>query len=144
MENNKRRLDIWYTRRILVYLSTSKLFPLLWEFHWKWCCQPIRMNKWVQQGFRIQGQYTKTVIVLLYTSGNQVKQFHLQSIISGLAHNTEQSFMCYTIGPCWFSILNTAVCTRLSRTFCLSLPSGNPKLSVCESLFCKFTCIISS
>ena len=25
--------------------------------------------------------------------------------------NTEQSSMCYTVGPCWSSILNTAVCT---------------------------------
>ena len=55
-------------------------------------------------------------------------------LLSGLAHNIEQSFMWYTIGSYSFSILNTAVCTRLSRTFCLSLPSGNPKLSVCESL----------
>ena len=28
-----------------------------------------------------------------------------------LLHNTEQSFLCYTVGPCWLSILNIAVCT---------------------------------
>ena len=28
-----------------------------------------------------------------------------------LLHNTEQSSLCYTVGPCWLSILNTAVCT---------------------------------
>ena len=30
---------------------------------------------------------------------------------SRLPHNTEQSFMCYRIGLCWLSILNTAVCS---------------------------------
>ena len=28
-----------------------------------------------------------------------------------LPHNTEQSSLCYTVGPCWLSILNMAVCT---------------------------------
>ena len=31
---------------------------------------------------------------------------------SGLPHNIEQSFLCYTVGPCWLSILSIAVCTR--------------------------------
>ena len=30
-----------------------------------------------------------------------------------LLHNTEQSSLCYTVGPCWFSILNIAVCTYI-------------------------------
>ena len=30
--------------------------------------------------------------------------------------------MCYTVGPCWLSILNTAVCTCSSQTSSLSLP----------------------
>ena len=28
-----------------------------------------------------------------------------------LAHNTEQSSLCYTVGSCWLSILNIAACT---------------------------------
>ena len=28
-----------------------------------------------------------------------------------LLHNIEQSSLCYTVGPCWLSILNIAVCT---------------------------------
>ena len=28
-----------------------------------------------------------------------------------LLHNIEQSSLCYTIGPCWLSILNISVCT---------------------------------
>ena len=28
---------------------------------------------------------------------------------SRLAYSTEQSSMCYTVGPCWLSILNTAL-----------------------------------
>ena len=30
---------------------------------------------------------------------------------SKLPHNKEQSFLRCTVGPCWFSILNIAVCT---------------------------------
>ena len=33
-----------------------------------------------------------------------------------LLHNTKQSSLCYTVGPCWLSILNTAVCTCQSHT----------------------------
>ena len=30
---------------------------------------------------------------------------------SKLAHNIEQNSTCYTIGLCWLSVLNIAVCT---------------------------------
>ena len=33
---------------------------------------------------------------------------------SRLPHNIEQSSLWYTVGPCWSSVLNTAVCTFLS------------------------------
>ena len=33
-----------------------------------------------------------------------------------LPHGTEQGPLCWTVGPCWFSILNTAVCPRPSQT----------------------------
>ena len=36
--------------------------------------------------------------------------------LSRLLHNTEQSSLCYTVGPCWLSILNIAVCTCPSQT----------------------------
>ena len=32
-----------------------------------------------------------------------------------LPHNIEQSSLCYTVGPCWLSILNRAVCTCPSQ-----------------------------
>ena len=35
---------------------------------------------------------------------------------SRLPHNIEQSSLCHTVGPCWSSILNIAVCTRPSQT----------------------------
>ena len=35
---------------------------------------------------------------------------------SSLPHNTEQSSLCYPVGPCWSPILNTAVCTYGSQT----------------------------
>ena len=34
---------------------------------------------------------------------------------SRLPHNSEQSFTCYTVGPCWLSILNMADYTCLSQ-----------------------------
>ena len=39
-----------------------------------------------------------------------------------LLQSIEQSSTCYTVGPCWFSILNVTVCTCLSQTPNLSLP----------------------
>ena len=33
-----------------------------------------------------------------------------------LLHNIEQSSLCYTVGPCWLSILNIAACTCQSQT----------------------------
>ena len=34
-----------------------------------------------------------------------------------LLHNTEQSSLCYTVGPCWLFILNIAVCACQSQTY---------------------------
>ena len=34
-----------------------------------------------------------------------------------LLHNIEQSSLCYTVGPCWLSILNIVVCTCQSLLF---------------------------
>ena len=33
-----------------------------------------------------------------------------------LSQSTEQSSLCYTVGPCWLSILNIAVCACQSQT----------------------------
>ena len=41
-----------------------------------------------------------------------------------LLHNIEQSSLCYTISPCWLSILNIAVCPCQSQTL-LSVPLEN-------------------
>ena len=63
-----------------------------------------------------------------------------------LFQNIEQSFLCYTVGRCWLSILNIAVCTCLSQT-----PNPSPRpfaprnhkfvLWVCFYFVNKFTCI---
>ena len=34
-----------------------------------------------------------------------------------LLHNTERSSLCYTVGSCWLSILNIAMCTCGSLFF---------------------------
>ena len=41
---------------------------------------------------------------------------------SRLPHNIKQGSLCYSVSPCWPSILNTAVCTCPSQPPQLSLP----------------------
>ena len=43
-----------------------------------------------------------------------------------LLQNIEYSFLCYTVGPCWLSVLYIVVCTCKSQTPNLSLPSLFP------------------
>ena len=65
---------------------------------------------------------------------------------SRLPHNIEQSSMCCTVGPCWLSILNIAVCTCPVQTLTISslpYPHKFVLLSLWVFLFCKFICIIS-
>ena len=49
----------------------------------------------------------------------------LPSFPSRLPHNTEQSSLCYIVGLCWLSILNTEVCTCLSLVACHKGPFNN-------------------
>ena len=60
---------------------------------------------------------------------------------SRLPHNIERSSLCDTVGPCWLSILNIAVCTRPYQTPKLSLSPitllGNHKF-VLQSLRVSF------
>ena len=46
-----------------------------------------------------------------------------------LLQSTEQHFLCYTVSPCWLSILNTAMCSCKFQTpnLPLTLPLGNHK-----------------
>ena len=56
------------------------------------------------------------------------------SLSSRLPYNTEQSSLCYTVGPYWLPILNTAVCTCPSPTV-LMQPLF---LLIAPYLFCPF------
>ena len=68
-----------------------------------------------------------------------------------MLHNIEQSFLCYTVCPCWLSILNIVECTCQSQTL-LNIVLYHPApvvtislFSKCVSLFDfinKFICII--
>ena len=40
---------------------------------------------------------------------------------SRLPHHSKKSSLCYTVGPCWLSILNTVLCACRSQTPELSL-----------------------
>ena len=64
-------------------------------------------------------------LTVLWVSGGQQRDsiIHIHVSIlpqiplpSRLLHNIERSSLCYTAGPCWLSILNTAVCTCSSPT----------------------------
>ena len=64
-------------------------------------------------------------------SWTRLSNFHFQQSI-------EQSPLCYTLNPCWLSILNIAVCTCQSQipSLFLLFPPNNDKfaLYVCESI----------
>ena len=49
----------------------------------------------------------------IHTHGSILPQTPLPS---RLPHNMEQSSRCYTVSPCWLSILSIAVCTYPSLT----------------------------
>ena len=64
-------------------------------------------------------------LTVLWVSGGQQRDsiIHIHVSIlpqiplpSRLPHNIEWSSLCSTVGPCWLSILNTAVCTCPSPT----------------------------
>ena len=72
----------------------------------------------------------------------------LPHLPSKLARATEQSSMCYTVGPCWLPILNIAVCTWSSQSPQLSLPPTPATMSsfsksVSLFLLCKLSSFVS-
>ena len=60
---------------------------------------------------------------------------------SGLPHNIEQSSVRYTVGPCWLSILNIAVCTRTLMFFNWSNVSSVRRPSICVYLMLPYDLI---
>ena len=46
----------------------------------------------------------------------QVSTLPQTPLPSRMPHNIEQSSVCYTVGPCWLSILNIAMCICPSQT----------------------------
>ena len=46
----------------------------------------------------------------------QVSTLPQTPLPSRMPHNIEQSSVRYTVGPCWLSILNIAMCTCPSQT----------------------------
>ena len=63
----------------------------------------------------------KVVLVSGVQPSDSVTRIHLSILLHilflfRLLHNIEPSSMCYTVGPCWLSMLNTAVCDCPSQT----------------------------
>ena len=72
--------------------------------------------------------------MMLLVSGVQQSNSYIYSfqiIWPFILHNTEWSFLCYTVGSCWLSILNRAVYTcqpQLPNYPCPPpIPLGNHK-----------------
>ena len=63
------------------------------------------------------------------------------ALSSRLPHNIEQSSLWYTVGPCWFSILNKAVYMSIPNSLTVSLPHPSPSVTISSFsksfLFCK-------
>ena len=57
-----------------------------------------------------------------------------------LLQNVEQSSLCYTVGPCWLSILNIAVCICQSQRYYIPFFMSNIPLygytAFCLSVHC--------
>ena len=71
------------------------------------------------------------VLANMIVSGEQGRTSALQIRVSILPqtpppHNTEHSSMCYTVGPCWLSILNIAVLDASSFLRESSMPCSVP------------------
>ena len=137
-----------------IYLSsptrdwTSTPALEVWSLnHWTTREVPLSLGFFLTFYFVLgYSQLTKNIVIV---SAEQWRDSAIQIHISilpqtplpsRLPHNIEQSSMCYTVGPCWFSILNTAVCTCPSQSPQVSSPPirplGNHKfvLKACESL----------
>ena len=89
-------LFIYFKKRFILYQSISN-----------WQCWVISGEQWRDSA--------------IYTHVSILPQTPLPS---RLPHNTEQSSLCCAVGPCWLSILNTAVCPCPSQTPWLSLPTS--------------------
>ena len=69
------------------------------------------------------GAYPINSVVIVSGGQQRDKALHIYVSIlpqtflpSRLLHNTEQISLCHTVGPCWLSISNIAVCSCLSQT----------------------------
>ena len=86
-------------------LLVFKLFILYWSIPNQQCCDSFR---WTAKG---QSPLYMYIHIHIYVS--ILPQTFLPS---RLPRNTEQISLCYTVGPCWLSILNIAVCSCVSQT----------------------------
>ena len=95
-----RKLPVW----ALIYLFILK-FIFYWTIVDLQCCVSFRcMAKW----FICMYTYTFIRFQILFPCK--------------LSQNIEQSSLCYTVGPCWLSILCIVVCICQSQSPNLSLP----------------------
>ena len=104
------------------YQGFSNFFVFSLNFLFCAGVQPV--NK---QCCRVSGEHTVHLVVqwLTYCSSEIIRDspIHIPvyilpqpPLLSRLLHNTKQSSICYTVGPCWLIILSIAVCTCPSQT----------------------------
>ena len=95
------------------------------------CLNVIRLNRpWIHElglGKSLRGKKKKGLPAYWCLKSQNWREgvsfflFHY-----GLLQKIEYSFLCYTVGPCYLSILNIIVCICIPQTLSLSLSLSNP------------------
>ena len=75
----------------------------------------ILENTWLTMLGEFQ-MYSKVIQLYIYISTHTCIYSFSNSFSFRLLHNIEQRSLCYTAGPCWLFILNTAVCACQCKT----------------------------
>ena len=121
----------WATKKILCFMllfrgggikKPANQYPGLWSLllaskllagHWHCCCVACVCVCFNFFFFNIGVKLINKTVIVSDTRGSILPQTPL---VSRLPHNIKQCSLCYSVGPCWLSILSIAVCTCPSQT----------------------------
>ena len=115
-----KELSYYQAAQTLELAALMKLaFPVTKAQKWstKWRYQPIFLNNFISH----RSKWVDHVVLISHVQqSDSVSHIHASILFQilfplKLLQNTEQSSLCYTIGPPWLSVLNIAVCTCHSQ-----------------------------